>query len=170
VWDGIFVVWAILGWRVLTRGYFRATVMTVDPFWRWAGRYLSETTLVALYRASFFYGVARWTAWLICAHVVRSFTLDLRWGGPMWVPRIYAAELNSAPACRSPNCCAMKARLGFYGAVAVCAPGRQVTAARCAPSSTEPPPSQEPAATAQTTDVMLSIRRSTGSAGTRYLG
>ena len=55
---------------------------------------MSETTLVALYRASFFYGVARWTAWLIWAHVVRSFAFDLRWGGPRWVPRIYARELN----------------------------------------------------------------------------
>ncbi len=50
VWDGVFVVWGILSWRVLTRGYFRTTVMAADPFWQWAGRYLSETTLVALYR------------------------------------------------------------------------------------------------------------------------
>ncbi len=38
VWDGVFVVWAILSWRVLTRGYFRETVMAADPFWRWAGQ------------------------------------------------------------------------------------------------------------------------------------
>ena len=50
VWDGVFVVWAILSWRVLTRGYFRETVMAADPFWRWAGRYVSETMLVAMYR------------------------------------------------------------------------------------------------------------------------
>ena len=100
VWDGVFVVWGILSWRVLTRGYFRTTVMAADPFWSWAGRYLSESTLVALYRASFFYGVCRWTAWLIWAHVVRSFTLDLRWGGPRWVPRVYSerAELPRPPA------------------------------------------------------------------------
>jgi len=124
VWDGVFVVWALLSWRVLTRGYFRTTVMAADPFWRWAGRHLSETTLVALYRASFFYGVARWTAWLIWAHIVRSFAFDLRWGGPRWVPRIYADELNSsapAPSCRCPGCCSMTPRLGFYGVVAVCA-------------------------------------------------
>jgi membrane-bound metal-dependent hydrolase YbcI (DUF457 family) len=121
VWDGFFVVWGILCWRVLTRGYFRTTVMAADPFWRWAGRYLSETTLVALYRASFFYGVGRWTAWLIWAHLVRSYTFDLRWGGPRWVPRVYADELNAAPSCRCPGCCSMKPRLGFYGAVAVCA-------------------------------------------------
>ena len=92
VWDGVFVVWGILSWRVLTRGYFRTTVMAADPFWNWAGRYLSESTLVALYRASFFYGVCRWTAWLIWAHVVRSFTFDLRWGGPRWVPRVYSTS------------------------------------------------------------------------------
>jgi hypothetical protein len=121
VWDGVFVVWAILSWRVLTRGYFRETVAVADPFWRWAGRYLSETTLVALYRASFFYGVARWTAWLIWAHVVRAFAIDLRWGGPRWVDRVYADELNAAPACKCPGCCSMRPRLGFYGVVAACA-------------------------------------------------
>jgi hypothetical protein len=130
VWDGIFVVWAILGWRVLTRGYFRTTVMAADPFWRWAGRHLSETTLVALYRASFFYGVARWTAWLIWAHLVRSFAFDFRWGGPRWVPRVYADELNTAPACPCPGCCSMRPRLGFYGAVAVCAWAKGLTASR----------------------------------------
>jgi hypothetical protein len=121
VWDGVFVVWALLSWRVITRGYFRTTVMAADPFWSWAGRYLSETTLVALYRASYFYGIVRWTAWLIWAHVVRSFAFDLRWGGPRWVPRVYARELNAATACRCPGCCSMKPRLGFYGVVAVCA-------------------------------------------------
>jgi hypothetical protein len=38
------------------------------------------------------------------------------------VPRIYADELNAAPAaCRCPGCCSMRPRLGFYGAVAACA-------------------------------------------------
>jgi hypothetical protein len=122
VWDGVFVVWAILSWRVITRGYFRETVAAADPFWRWAGKYLSETTLVALYRASYFYGIARWTAWLIWAHVVRSFAIDLRWGGPRWVDRVYADELNGAGAsCKCPGCCSMRPRLGFYGVVAACA-------------------------------------------------
>jgi hypothetical protein len=122
VWDGVFVVWAILSWRVITRGYFRETVAVADPFWRWAGKYLSETTLIALYRASYFYGIARWTAWLIWAHVVRSFAFDLRWGGPRWVDRVYADELNgAAAACKCPGCCSMRPRLGFYGLVAACA-------------------------------------------------
>ena len=48
----------------------------------------SETALVALYRAAFFYGVCRWIAWLAWAHLVRSFAFDLRWGGPSWVPAL----------------------------------------------------------------------------------
>jgi hypothetical protein len=111
VWDGVFVIWGILSWRVLTRGYFRETIAVADPFWHWAGRYLSETTLVTLYRTSFFYGIARWTAWLIWAHVVHSFAFDLRWGGPGWVPHVYSKDLNGAG----------RPRLGFYGLVAVCA-------------------------------------------------
>jgi len=120
VWDGIFVVWALLSWRVVTRGYFRTTVMAADPFWGWAGRYLSEAMLVALYRASYFFGIARWAAWLVWAHVVRSFAFDLRWGGPRWVPRVNARELNAASACKCPGCCSMKPRLGVYGAVVAC--------------------------------------------------
>ena len=71
VWDGVFVVWALLSWRVITRAYFRETIVAADPFWSWAGRYVSENVLIVLYRASYFYGIARWTAWLIWAHVVR---------------------------------------------------------------------------------------------------
>ena len=61
------MVWALLSWQILTRRYFRDTIVQADPFWGWAGRYVSETALVALYRTSYFYGVARWTAWLIWA-------------------------------------------------------------------------------------------------------
>jgi hypothetical protein len=78
---------------------------------------VSENVLIALYRASYFYGIARWTAWLIWAHVVRNFAFDLRWGGPRWVPRVFADDLNAAPACKCPGCCSMKPRLGFYAAV-----------------------------------------------------
>ena len=102
---------------MITRAYFRETIVAADPFWRWAGRYVSENVLIALYRASYFYGIARWTAWLIWAHVVRNFAFDLRWGGPRWVPRVYADELNAAPACKCPGCCSMKPRLGFYAVV-----------------------------------------------------
>ena len=88
VWDGVWLFWGVLSWRVLTRAYFRETIVAADPFWQKAGRYLPETALVAIYRISFFYGACRWVAWLIWAHVVRSFAFDLSWGGPKWVDAI----------------------------------------------------------------------------------
>jgi hypothetical protein len=94
VWDGIFLVWALLGWRVLTRRYFRQTIARADWFWGRLGRFLSEDAMLALYRAAFFYGACRWTAWLIWAHVVNDYEFDLTWGGPHWVPAVHADELN----------------------------------------------------------------------------
>jgi hypothetical protein len=89
VWDGVWVVWALLCWRVLTRAYFRETIVPADPgFWGRAGRILPEVALLALYRAAFFYGTCRWVAWLIWAHVVHDNPFDLSWGGPDWVPKI----------------------------------------------------------------------------------
>jgi membrane-bound metal-dependent hydrolase YbcI (DUF457 family) len=85
VWDGVWVVYGFLAWRVLTRSYFREIIVPADPFWGWAGRRLPEEALLALYRACFFYGVARWVAWLIWAHVVHDYPFDLSWGGPGWV-------------------------------------------------------------------------------------
>jgi hypothetical protein len=86
VWDGVWVVYGLLCWRILTRDYFRRVIVPADPFWGWAGRLLPETALVALYRASFFYGTTRWIAWIIWAHVVHDFEFDISWGGPHWVP------------------------------------------------------------------------------------
>jgi membrane-bound metal-dependent hydrolase YbcI (DUF457 family) len=83
--EGIWVVYCLLSWRIFTRSYFRETIVPADPFWRWAGRRVPETALLALYRASFFYGTTRWIAWLIWAHVVHDFPFDLSWGGPGWV-------------------------------------------------------------------------------------
>jgi membrane-bound metal-dependent hydrolase YbcI (DUF457 family) len=85
VWDGVWVVYGLVAWRILTRDYFRATIVPADPFWSWAGRRVPEAALLALYRASFFYGTTRWAAWLIWAHVVHDFPFDLSWGGPDWV-------------------------------------------------------------------------------------
>ncbi len=85
VWDGIWLVVALFGWRLLTRSYFRDTVVPADAFWRWVGRFLPETALLALYRASFFYGGARWLAWLLWAHALHGYEFDLSWGGPHWV-------------------------------------------------------------------------------------
>ena len=124
VWDGVFLVWGILSWRVLTRAYFRSVVVEADPFWRWAGRYLPETALLALYRASFFYGTCRWIAWLIWAHVVRHFAFDLTWGGPHWVRAVRAEDLNAAgtPAtCACPSCSATSPKLALYAGIAIVA-------------------------------------------------
>jgi membrane-bound metal-dependent hydrolase YbcI (DUF457 family) len=124
VWDGIFVVWALLSWRVLTRAYFRETIAVADPFWGWAGRYLSETALLALYRTSFFYGICRWAAWLIWAHVVHSYPFDVSWGGPHWVDAVHASELNAAGCCPCPACSATSSKLAVYATVAVVARAR----------------------------------------------
>jgi membrane-bound metal-dependent hydrolase YbcI (DUF457 family) len=121
VWDGIWLLWAALSWRVLTRAYFRETVMQADPFWRWAGRSLSETVLIAVYRAAFFYGACRWVAWLAWAHLVRSFAFDFSWGGPKWVPAVRPSDVNTAGACKCPSCTAASPKLVLYGAVAVAA-------------------------------------------------
>ena len=88
VWDGVWVVYGAINWKVLTRGYFRDTIMPADPLWGWASRFLPETALLALYRASFFYGTTRWIAWLLWAHVLNSYAFDLSWGGPDWVPAL----------------------------------------------------------------------------------
>ncbi len=89
VWDGVWIVYGLVSWRILTRDYFRATIVPADPFWRWAGRRLPEAALLALYRASFFYGTTRWVAWVIWAHVVHDFPFDFSWGGPGWVDAAY---------------------------------------------------------------------------------
>jgi membrane-bound metal-dependent hydrolase YbcI (DUF457 family) len=130
VWDGVFVVWAALNWQVLTRAYFRETIVAADPFWRHAGRYLPETALVAIYRISFFYGVCRWIAWLIWAHVVRSFAFDFSWGGPKWVPAVQSEDLN-ASSCGCPSCCSASPKLALSIAVAV---GARVRGRRAPPA------------------------------------
>ncbi len=94
VWDGLWIVLAIASWRVLTRSYFREVIVPTDPFWGWAGRRLPEVALLALYRTSFFYGIARWCAWLLWAHVIGSYAFDLSWGGPHWQPGVQNDELN----------------------------------------------------------------------------
>lgn len=86
VWDGVWVVYGLFAWRILTKAYFRETIVPADPFWGWVGRWVPEAALLALYRASFFYGTTRWVAWLIWAHVIHNFPFDLSWGGPDWVP------------------------------------------------------------------------------------
>jgi membrane-bound metal-dependent hydrolase YbcI (DUF457 family) len=90
----MFVVLA--SWRVLTREYWRTEIVPADPHvWSWFGKFLPERGLVALYRATFFYGVARLVAWSTWAHVLarpmingvrrRGYPFDLSWTGPWWL-------------------------------------------------------------------------------------
>jgi len=86
VWDGVWIVIGLVGWRTMTRGYFLGVICEADSFWGKLRRHLPETALLALYRAAFFYGTTRWIAWLIWAHVLHSYPFDISWGGPHWVP------------------------------------------------------------------------------------
>ena len=94
VWDAFWLVLALASWRVLTRTYFREVIAPTDPFWGWAGRRLPEVALLALYRTSFFFGIARGAAWLLWAHALNDYVIDVSWGGPHWVPGIGNEDLN----------------------------------------------------------------------------
>ena len=136
VWDGVWVVWAALSWKVLTRDYFRREVMAGDPFYRWAARSLSERLLLAIYRAAFFYGVTRWVAWIVWAHFLQgsalyngkkyTFNFDISWGGPHWVHAIQASTVNAAAVnCPCPCCRAARRTLFAYGCVAILVKAKQ---------------------------------------------
>lgn len=96
VMDVFWLVVVLLSWRVLTRQYWRANVVPADPHvWAWLGRWLPERGLVALYQATFFYGVCRLIAWSTWAHLIArpvidgiersGYPLDLSWTGPWWI-------------------------------------------------------------------------------------
>jgi membrane-bound metal-dependent hydrolase YbcI (DUF457 family) len=86
----------LFSWRVFTREYWRTQVVPVDPHvWAWFGRWLPERGLLALYRATMFYGVSRLVAWTTWAHVLerpvidgavrRGYPMDWSWKGPWWL-------------------------------------------------------------------------------------
>jgi membrane-bound metal-dependent hydrolase YbcI (DUF457 family) len=96
VMDLFWLVVVLLSWRVLTREYWRTQVVPADArVWAWFGRFLPERGLLALYRATFFYGVCRLLAWSTWAHLVAEpvidgvkhagYPLDLSWTGPWWL-------------------------------------------------------------------------------------
>ena len=91
-WLGV----VLCSWRVLTREHWRTQIVPADPHvWSWLGRFLPERALVALYRATFFYGLTRMIAWSTWAHVLatpviggverRGYPFDLSWTGPWWL-------------------------------------------------------------------------------------
>jgi hypothetical protein len=86
----------LLSWRVFTREHWRTQIVPADPhIWSWLGRWMPERALLALYRATFFYGVCRLLAWTGWAHVFatpviegvkrRGYPFDLSWNGPWWL-------------------------------------------------------------------------------------
>jgi hypothetical protein len=85
IWDLVWVVYGFFCWRVLTREYFDNVIFKADGFWAWANRGIPKEGLLVLYRAAFFYGVSRWIAWTLWAHVYHHYPYDLTWGGPHWV-------------------------------------------------------------------------------------
>lgn len=88
-------------WRVMTREFWRTKVVPASPHsWARLGRVMPERVLLALYRATFFYGVCRMAAWSLWARLMAhptidgvardGFPMDLTWSGPYW---IHAREL-----------------------------------------------------------------------------
>ena len=64
VMDLFWLVVVLFSWRVLTREYWRTQIVPADPhIWSWLGQRMPERALLALYRATFFYGVCRLLAW-----------------------------------------------------------------------------------------------------------
>jgi membrane-bound metal-dependent hydrolase YbcI (DUF457 family) len=94
--DVFWLVVVLASWRVLTREYWRTQIVPADPhIWSWLGQRLPDRALLAIYRATFFYGVCRLLAWTGWAHLIarpvidgvehRGYPFDLSWTGPWWL-------------------------------------------------------------------------------------
>lgn len=87
VWDFLWLVLAISGWRVFTGQFFFGTVVANDPVWGWLRRRfgLSDRAMLALYRSYFIYGGCRIIAWFIWSRLDAKAPLDWSWGGPYFI-------------------------------------------------------------------------------------
>ena len=85
VWNALWIALGFACYPILKREYFHKRIAPVDGFWAWAGRFLPEDGLLALYRGALFYGTCRFIAWMLWAHVLHHYPIDLSWGGPYWV-------------------------------------------------------------------------------------
>lgn len=98
LWLGIL----LLSWRVLTERYWREVIVRADPkVWAWMGRRVPQRALLAIYRATFFYGLTRLIAWTSWAHIFDPDPLrgwDLTWGGPDWIPSFSLTESSMLTA------------------------------------------------------------------------
>ena len=94
--DVFWFIVVLLSWRCLTRDFWRTQVVVADPrTWAWLGKWLPERGLLALYRATFFYGLCRMISWSVWAHVIarpvidgvrhHGYPYDLSWTGPWWI-------------------------------------------------------------------------------------
>lgn len=90
VMDAVWLAILLFSWHVLTERYWREEIVAADPkVWAWLGRRLPQRALLAVYRATFFYGLCRliaWTSWAHLLHPDRARGWDLSWGGPDWIP------------------------------------------------------------------------------------
>ncbi|MCU0273356.1 MAG: hypothetical protein MUE34_08995 [Acidimicrobiales bacterium] len=97
VMDSIWLAIVLLSWRVLTADYWRTQIVPADPrVWAWFGRRVPERVCLAIYRATFFYGLTRMIAWTSYAHVLNDYAWDLSWGGPFWMPKVQLSDLHPA--------------------------------------------------------------------------
>lgn len=94
VWDFGWFLLAVSGFRVFSRDFFFGTVVPNDRAWAWLKRRfrMSETAMLAAYRAFFVYGAGRMFAWFIWARLLNPERgrqgLDWSWGGPYWVEKV----------------------------------------------------------------------------------
>lgn len=103
--DVFWLIVVLLSWRALTREHWRTRIVPPDArIWAFLGTYLPERGLLALYRATFFYGVCRMISWSAWAHLVErpvidgvkrfGYPFDLSWTGPYWLPARSLRHVN----------------------------------------------------------------------------
>src|SRR3954452_13740474 len=62
--DALWLVILLASWWVLTDRYFREVIVPADAkVWAWLSRRFPPRVLLAIYRATFFYGICRLVAW-----------------------------------------------------------------------------------------------------------
>lgn len=94
--DVFWFIVVLFSWRVLTREHWRTQVVPIDArAWAWLGKWIPERGLLALYRATFFYGLCRMISWSAWSHLVArpvingvkrvGYPYDLTWTGPWWI-------------------------------------------------------------------------------------
>lgn len=105
VMDFFWLCVVLASWRCLTRDYWRTRIVPADArIWAWLSRWFSERGLLAIYRATFFYGACRLVAWTTWAHLIarpvidgvrrNGYPWDLSWTGPWWVTPVELQQVN----------------------------------------------------------------------------